>query len=98
MRRYCGGSDRGATVLGIARQITGRDLRTGCAAILREVERGVTLVVTRGDTPIAQLRPIGGPRFVAREQLMRSAAAAPRIDARRFRADLDGGVDARVDG
>jgi prevent-host-death family protein len=36
-------------------------LRTGTSAILREVESGESIVVTRSGRPIARLVPEGGP-------------------------------------
>jgi prevent-host-death family protein len=40
------------------RKITQRELRNQSAAVLREVEAGRTIVVTRNGTPVAELRPI----------------------------------------
>jgi prevent-host-death family protein len=80
------------------RVITQRELRNQSAAVLREVEAGQTLVVTRNGTPVAELRPIRPRRFVPRSTLADAAAGAPRIDAGRFRADLDAVVDQRIDG
>lgn len=78
------------------RQISQRELRNDSAAVLRDVEQGQTLLITRNGTPVAELRPLGRRRFVPRAQL-----AAPRpmppIDARRFRDDVDSILDQRVD-
>jgi prevent-host-death family protein len=80
------------------RVITQRELRNDSAAVLREVEAGRTLIVTRNGTPVAELRPLGPRRFVPRATIADAAARAPRIDADRFRADIDAVVDQRVDG
>jgi prevent-host-death family protein len=40
------------------RTITQRELRNQSAAVLREMEAGRTIVVTRNGTPVAELRPI----------------------------------------
>ena len=80
------------------RIITQRELRNESAAVLREVEAGRTIVVTRNGTPVAELRPIRRRRFVPRATLAEAAARAPRIDAARFRADLDAVVDQHLDG
>lgn len=72
-----------------SRMITQRELRNQSAAVLREVEAGRTIVVTRNGTPIGELRPIHRRRFVPRATIAEAAARAPRIDAERFRADLD---------
>ena len=79
------------------RIITQRELRNQSAAVLREVEAGGTIVVTRNGTPVAELRPIRPRRFVLRATLAEAAARAPHIDAARFRADLDAVIDQRLD-
>ena len=71
------------------RTITQRQLRNDSAAVLREVQTGQRVVVTRNGTPVAQLTPVARRRFVARETIAEYAAGAPRIDAATFRADLD---------
>ncbi len=80
----------------MSRTINQRELRNQSAAVLREVEAGETIVVTRNGTPVAELRPIGQRRFVPRATLSEAAARAPRIDATRFRADLDAVIDQHV--
>lgn len=82
--------------LPMSRIINQRELRNQSAAVLREVEAGETIVVTRNGTPVAELRPIRARRFVLRATLSEGAGRAPRIDARRFRADLDAIVDQRL--
>lgn len=79
------------------RIITQRELRNQSAAVLREVEAGRTIIVSRNGTPVAELRPIRPRRFVPRATLADAASRAPRIDAGRFRADLDAVVDQRID-
>ncbi|HVS13274.1 MAG TPA: type II toxin-antitoxin system prevent-host-death family antitoxin [Thermoanaerobaculia bacterium] len=80
------------------RTITQRELRNDSAAVLREVQAGQTLIVTRNGTPVAELRPVQPKRFVPRSVIAEAAARAPRIDAARFRADLDARVDQSVGG
>jgi prevent-host-death family protein len=82
----------------MGRTITQRELRNDSAAVLREVQAGQTLIVTRNGTPIAELRPVPPRRFVPRAVIADTAALAPRIDATRFRRDLDRIVDTSVDG
>jgi prevent-host-death family protein len=79
------------------RTITQRELRNQSAAVLREVEAGRTIVVTRNGTPVAELRPIRPRRFVSRATLAEAAARAPRIDVDRFLADLDAVINQGVD-
>jgi prevent-host-death family protein len=80
------------------RAITQRELRNDSAAILREVQAGQTLIVTRNGTPVAELRPIQSRQFVPRAAIAESAARAARIDADQFRADLDTVVDQTANG
>jgi prevent-host-death family protein len=80
------------------RMITQRELRNDSAAVLREVEAGRTLIVTRNGTPVAELRPLQPRRFVARATIADAAARAPRMDAGRFRADVDAVIDQSLDG
>ena len=71
------------------RTITQRQLRNDSGAILRQVQAGEHLTITRNGTPVAELRPVSPRRFVPRDVIAAAAAGAPRIDADRFRADLD---------
>jgi prevent-host-death family protein len=80
------------------RIISQRELRNQSAAVLREVEAGHTVIVSRNGTPVAELRPFQPRRFVQRATLAESARRAPRIDAKRFRADLDAVADQKIDG
>ena len=77
------------------RTITQRELRNDSGAVLREVEAGRTIVVTRNGTPVGELRPIKRHRFVPRAMIADASRNAARIDAKRFRADLDAVVDPR---
>ncbi len=80
------------------RMITQRELRNDSAAVLREVEAGRTLIVTRNGTPVAELRPLHPRRFVTRATIADAAARAPRVDAGRFRAGGDAVIDQSLDG
>lgn len=82
----------------VTRTITQRELRNDSGAVLRAVEGGETLTVTRNGTPVAELRPVGRSRLVPREVIVRARQGAPRIDAAQFRADLDELVDPSLDG
>ncbi len=82
----------------MSRVITQRELRNDSAAILREVQAGQTIIITRNGVPVAELRPIQPHRFVPRAVIAEAAARAPRVDAGRFRADLDAVIDQSVDG
>jgi prevent-host-death family protein len=80
------------------RTITQRELRNDSGAILREVQAGEHIVVTRNGTPVAELRPLSPRAYVPRATVAAAAATAPRIDADRFGTDLDAAVDQSVDG
>lgn len=73
--------------------ITQRELRNDSAAVLREVQAGQTLVVTRNGTPVAEIRPLPPRRFVPRGVIAESAHRAPPVDYARLRSDLDAIVD-----
>jgi prevent-host-death family protein len=75
------------------RTITQRELRNDTARILREVQAGHHVVITRNGVPVAELRPIEPRRFVPRSVIAEAAARAPRVDADSFRRDLDAVVD-----
>ena len=79
------------------RTISQRQLRNDSATILRDVQGGERIVVTRNGTPVAELGPILRRRFVPRAEITAAARTAPRIDFARFRADLDMAADPYVD-
>ena len=79
------------------RTITQREQRNDSAAVLREVQAGKTLIVTRNGMPVAELRPVPPRQFVPRAVIADAAGQAPRIDATRFRRDLDDVIDQSVD-
>ncbi len=73
----------------MSRRITQRELRNDSGAVLRDVQAGETVTVTRNGTPIAELRPISPRRFVPRAAIAYARSRAPRVDFARLRADLD---------
>lgn len=78
------------------RTITQRELRNQSAAVLREVEAGGIIIVSRNGTPVGELRPIRRHRFLPRAAIADAAGRAARIDAAQFHADLDAVVDPRA--
>ena len=82
----------------VMRTISQRELRNQSAAVLRDVQAGEVIIVTRNGTPVAELRPLAPRRFVSRAAIARAARGAPRIEFLRFRADVDAHVDQYVDG
>ena len=77
----------------MTRTITQRELRNDSGAILREVQGGQAIVVTRNGAAVAELRPYPQRRFVGRAAIAEAARAAPRVDGARLRADLDAVAD-----
>jgi prevent-host-death family protein len=78
--------------------ISQRELRNDSAAVLREVQSGRRLTVTRNGVPVAELRPVPAGRFVPRSVIAAAIPLGPTVDADAFRADLDAIVDQAVDG
>lgn len=87
-----------ATILPVTRTVSQRELRNDAAGVLRDVQHGETMIVTRNGTPVAELRPIPASRFVPRAVIADAARSAPRVDAARFRLDVDAVLDQSVDG
>ena len=82
----------------MSKVITQRELRNDSSAVLREVQAGQIIIVSRNGVPVAELRPIPPRRFVPRAVIADAGQRAPRVDADRLRADLDAVVDQTVDG
>ena len=79
----------------MAKTIAQRQLRNDNAKVIEAVAAGESFVVTRNGVPVAELRPIQQTRrtFVPTAELLVLAATGPRINRKRFRADLDRVVD-----
>lgn len=79
----------------MARTIAQRELRNDNAKIMDAVAGGEEFIVTRHGAPIARITPIrpGKRTIVPRAELREILAGSERVDARRFRADLDEAVD-----
>lgn len=60
---------------------------------MRALDRGETFVVTRNGVAVGELAPLRRRRFVAAEAALAAFAGAPKIDAVRFRSDIDSAVD-----
>jgi prevent-host-death family protein len=82
----------------MTRTITQRELRNDSGAVLREVQAGQTMIITRNGTPVAELRPVPPRRFVPRAAIADAGGRAPRVDRHRLRTDLDAVVDQSTDG
>ena len=77
--------------------ISQRELRNDSAAVLREVQSGRCLTVTRNGVPVAELRPVAAGRFVPRAVIAAAIPLGPAIDGDLFRTDLDSIVDQAID-
>lgn len=69
-----------------------RDLRNNGGEVLRRVERGERVVVTRDGTPVAELRPLPRPSVTAAE-LIRRRRRLPAVDPEGLRRDIDELID-----
>ena len=74
---------------GVNQTITQRELRNDSGEIMRRLDRGESFIVTRNGTPVGELTPLHRHRFVSAEAAIQLFHAAPGIDAKRFRDDLD---------
>ncbi|HVX21601.1 MAG TPA: type II toxin-antitoxin system prevent-host-death family antitoxin [Acidimicrobiales bacterium] len=79
----------------MARTIAQRELRNDNAKVIEAVAAGESFVVTRNGVAVAELRPVRQTRrtLVPKAEVVALAAAGPRIDRERYRADLDRVVD-----
>jgi prevent-host-death family protein len=72
--------------------VTVRDLRNNGGEVLRRVEHGERIVVTRDGAPVAELRPL--PRSsVSPAELIRRRKSLPRVDPHALRRDIDNLID-----
>ena len=72
--------------------VTARDLRNSGGEVLRRVERGARIVVTRDGTPVAELRPL--PRSsVGPAELIRRRKNLSRVNPDALRHDIDNLID-----
>jgi prevent-host-death family protein len=75
------------------REITQRQLRNESGEIMRGLDRGESVLVTRNGTPVGELVPIRRRRFVPAEVAIAAFSGVGHIDHRRFRADIDRFLD-----
>jgi antitoxin (DNA-binding transcriptional repressor) of toxin-antitoxin stability system len=77
----------------VAKELSQRQLRNESGEIMRALDAGESFVVTRNGVAVGELRPLQRHRFVARDAALEAFAHAGRLDAQRFRRDLDRLVD-----
>lgn len=80
----------------MSREITQRELRNQSGEIMRALDEGEVFIVTRNGVPVGELTPLRRHRFVAIETAVAMFRAAPGVDYRRMRADLDAFADQDV--
>ena len=73
----------------VIQTVTQRELRNDSGEIMRRLDRGESFVVTRNGSPVGELTPLRRHRFVRADAVVGLFRAAPGIDAKRFRDDLD---------
>jgi antitoxin (DNA-binding transcriptional repressor) of toxin-antitoxin stability system len=73
----------------MARQITQRQLRNDSGAIMRDLDRGESFIVTRNGAPVGELRPLHRRQFVPADTVAAAFKNLGRVDYARFRADVD---------
>jgi prevent-host-death family protein len=72
--------------------VTVRELRNSGGDVLRRVERGERIVITRDGIPVAELRPL--PRTSAGPtELIRRRKNLPQLNPDTLRRDIDGLID-----
>ena len=68
-------------------------MRNQSGEIMRALDRGEEFVITRNGAAVGELHPLRRRRFVAADAALAAFAGAPRVDAGRFRKDIDAGLD-----
>lgn len=76
----------------MAEVVTVRDLRNHGGEVLRRVERGERIVVTRDGAAVAELCPLPRPS-VSPTELIRRRRNLPRVDVEKLRSDVDSVMD-----
>jgi prevent-host-death family protein len=72
--------------------VTVRELRNSGGDVLRRVEHGERIVITRDGTPVAELRPL--PRSSAGPtELIRRRKNLPQLNPDTLRRDIDDLID-----
>ena len=82
-----------ATIVGMSRRITQRELRNESGRIMRALDNGKSFIVTRNGVPVGELNPLRQRLFVPKETALAAFVGAPRVGLRRFRKDVDGLID-----
>jgi prevent-host-death family protein len=79
-----------------SKTINQRELHNQSGKVLREVAGGARITITNRGTPVAELRPVARSKSISRDEIAQYLKCAPKIDAKRFREDLDSVVNQKV--
>lgn len=60
---------------------------------MRALDGGESFVVTRNGAPVGELVPLRRRQFVAADAAAEAFSGAPRLDAARFRDDVDAAME-----
>lgn len=74
-------------------EISQRELRNESGRIMSALDMGQSFLVTRNGVPVGELRPLNRRAFVSKTAIAALFAHAPTINAEKFRADIDDGID-----
>lgn len=69
-----------------------RDLRNNSAALLKRVQQGESVVVTKDGEPVAEVIPLRRAPL-HRDQLVQRWAKLPQVDTEQFRHDVEEMLD-----
>jgi prevent-host-death family protein len=75
--------------------VTVRELRNSGGEVLRRVERGERIIVTRDGSPVAELRPLPHPS-VGPAELIRRRKHLPKVNPVSLQRDIDGLIDSSL--
>lgn len=76
--------------------ITQQDLLNDNAEIMRRLIEGESFIITCNGRPVGEFNPLHRPRFVSSLAATAMFESAPTIDSKKFRKDMDSGVDQEV--
>jgi antitoxin (DNA-binding transcriptional repressor) of toxin-antitoxin stability system len=77
----------------VSEVISQRELRNDSGRIMRALDEGRSIVLTRNSVPVGELRPLRRQRLVDARLVSELFRRAPRIDHEQFLRDLDDAVD-----
>lgn len=74
--------------------ISQRELRNQSAEVIRRLQAGEDFILTNNGVPVAEIRPIHGPkRSVRKEVLLAGLQGLPPADTEAWLRDIDDAVD-----